>query len=196
MKSEDFAGERALMGFFEKTHDVLDDLVGDAFANLYFNLLTAFIDKFSLRYGLRRPCTLCPTLPGIFASLVRNLRAVTNQDTHLDSLMREFENAIRDLRTDCSDGRIKTCIHKQVNLLEAIGRACPGVTETKLGGIFNQLDTWPHAAIKASLTNLYGFASYGGCIRAGISRRSTTCRSRGHDIVARCKSIRRQQRIK
>ncbi|MDP3096629.1 MAG: hypothetical protein Q8M86_01635, partial [Syntrophales bacterium] len=82
-KAEDFAGERALVEFFEKTYEIMDDLVGDALANPYFNLLTAFIEKFSLRYDLRRPCTLCPTLPGIFASLVRNLRAVTNQDAHL-----------------------------------------------------------------------------------------------------------------
>ena len=40
-----------------------------ALSNRYFNLLSGFIDKFSLRYDLRRPCMLCPTLPGLFASL-------------------------------------------------------------------------------------------------------------------------------
>jgi hypothetical protein len=119
-----------------------------------------------------------------YTSLVRNLRAVTNQDAHLDSLMKEFENAIRDLRTDCSDGRIKTCIHKQVNLLEAIGRACPGVTETKLGGICNQLDTWPHAAIKASLKNLYGFASDYPGIRHGGTPASAIRDIEMRDMVA------------
>jgi len=142
-------------------------LAGDTLANPYFNLLAAFINKFSLRYDLRRPCTLCPTLPGVFASLVRDLRTVTSQDAHLDSLMKDFENAIRDLRTDNSDGRIKTCIQKQVNLLEAIGRTCPGVTQTELSGICNQLSTWPHNAIKASLKNLYGFASDYPGIRHG-----------------------------
>ena len=62
----------------------------------------------------------------MFASLVRDLRVLTSQDAHLDALMKEFENAVRDLRHDCSDGRIKTCIQKQVNLLEAIGRTVPG----------------------------------------------------------------------
>jgi hypothetical protein len=167
-KSEDFAGERALTGFFEKTHDVLDDLVGDAFANLYFNLLTAFIEKFSLRYDLRRPCILCPTLPGVFASLVRDLRTVTGNDAHLDSLMKEFENTVRDLRTDCSAGRIKTCIQKQVNLLEAMGRQCPGVTQTTLGRICDQVGTWPHEKIKEAMKNLYGFTNdYPGIRHAG-----------------------------
>ena len=55
-KAEAFAGERALVKFFEKAHEALDDLVGDPLANSYFNLLSAFSQKFSLRYDLRRPC--------------------------------------------------------------------------------------------------------------------------------------------
>jgi hypothetical protein len=169
--TNDLAGERALINFLEAAHEALDELGGDALSNSYFNLLSGFIEKFSLRYDLRRPCTLCPTLPGVFASLVRDLRVVTNGDAHLDALMKEFENAIRDLRTDCSDGRIKTCIQKQVNLLEAFGRSCPGITETELGGICNQLETWPHKAMKAALKNLYGFASdYPGIRHAGTPK--------------------------
>ena len=165
--ANEFAGERALVTFLEAAHSVLDELAGDELSNRYFNLLAGFVDKFSLRYDLRRPCTLCPTLPGVFASLVRDLRALTGQDAHLDALMKEFENAVRDLRHDCSDGRIKTCIQKQVNLLEAIGQTAPGVTEAELGGICNQVTTWPHGAIKAALKNLYGFASDYPGIRHG-----------------------------
>jgi len=154
----DFAGERALVAFLEAAHSALDELAGDELSNRYFNLLASFIEKFSLRYDLRRPCTLCPTLPGVFASLVRDLRALASQDAHLDALMKDFENAVRDLRHDCSDGRIKTCIQKQVNLLEAIGRMTPGITEGELSGICNQITTWPHGAIKTSLKNLYAFA--------------------------------------
>jgi hypothetical protein len=164
---EDFAGERALVAFFEATYAALEELVGDELSNHYFNLLAALIDKFSLRYELRRPCTLCPTLPGIFASLVRDLRALTSQDAHLDALMQEFENAVRDLRHDCSDGRIKTCIQKQMNLLEAIGRTAPGVTGTTLGAICNQVGTWPHEKLKEAMKNLYGFASDYPGIRHG-----------------------------
>ena len=164
----DLSGERALVAFLEAAFGVLEDLGGDPLANLYFNLLAGFIEKYNLRYDLRRPCTLCPTLPGVFASLVRHLRVVTSQDPHLNSLMKEFEDALHDLRVDCSDGRIKTCIQKQVNLLEALGAAFPGVTETELGGICNQVGTWPHGAIRASLKNLYGFASnYPGIRHSG-----------------------------
>lgn len=163
-----FTGERALVDFFESAHDALDELGGDELANRYFNLLATFIDKFSLRYDLRRPCVLCPTLPGIFASLVRDLRALTSRDPHLDALMKDFENVVRDLRNDCSDGRIKTCIQKQVNLLEAIGRDYPGVTGTTLGAICDQVGTWPHEKLKTAMKDLYGFASdYPGIRHAG-----------------------------
>jgi hypothetical protein len=165
--ANDFAGERALMAFLEAAHSALDELAGDELSNRYFNLLAGFIDKFSLRYDLRRPCTLCPTLPGVFASLVRDLRVLTSQDAHLDALMKEFENAVRDLRHDCSDGRIKTSIQKQVNLLEAIGRTAPGVTGTTLGAICNQVGTWPHDKLKEAMKDLYGFASDYPGIRHG-----------------------------
>jgi hypothetical protein len=169
----DFAGERALVDFLEAAHSTLDELAGDALSNRYFSLLAGFIDKFSLRYDLRRPCTLCPTLPGVFSSLVRDLRVLTSQDGHLDALMKDFENAVRDLRHDCSDGRIKTCIQKQVNLLEAIGRAAPGVTEKTLGKICDQVGTWPHAQLKAAMQNLYGFASdYPGIRHGGTPKKA------------------------
>jgi hypothetical protein len=120
---ENFSGERKLVEFLEAAYDVIDGIGGDELSNRYFNLLAAFIEKFSLRYDLRRPCTLCPTLPGVFASLVRELHVLAQQDDHLRALMREFEEAVRDLRLDCSDGRIKTCIQKQVNLVEALARS-------------------------------------------------------------------------
>ena len=156
-RSEDIAGERALVDFFESVYDMLEEFENpgdDALTNRYFNLLTAFIDKFSLRYDLRRPYILCPTLPGVFATLIRDLRALTSVDPHLAALMKDFEDAVRDLRQDCSDGRIKTCIQKQVNLLEAIGRTAPGVTGTTLGAICNQVGTWPHEKLKEAMKDL------------------------------------------
>ena len=90
------------------------------------------------------------------------------QDKHLDSLMKEFENAIRGLRTDCSDGHIKTCIQKQVNLLEALGQNCPGVTKDTLGAICEQVGTWPHDKVKEAMMSLYKFTrNYPGIRHAG-----------------------------
>lgn len=185
--TESIAGERALVGFLEAVHSTLEEFENpgdDALTNGYFNLLAAFIEKFSLRYDLRRPCILCPTLPGVFASLVRDLRALTSVDPHLDALMKEFENAVRDLRHDCSDGRIKTCIQKQVNLVEAFGRSFPGVTGTTLGKICDQVGTWPHEKLKAAMKDLYAFASDYPGIRHGGTPASALRAVDMRDMVA------------
>ena len=159
IKAEDLAGERVLINFFEKTYENLNDLAGDKIANPYFALLENFIRKFNLRYDLRRPCTLCPTLTGVFASLVHDLQIITNQDIHLNRSMKNFEEAIRDLRYGCTDGRITTCIHKQIMLLEALGATCPGVNKKTLSEMCEQVKVWPHMGVKESLKNLYGATS-------------------------------------
>lgn len=163
----DLGGESGIVRFLESVHESLDDLGGDELSNRYFNLLTLFLEKFSLRYDLRRPCAFSPTLPGVFANLIRNLRILANQDAHLAGLMNEFEDSIRDLRHGQTDGRIKTCMSKQFMLLEAIGATSPIVTNNTLGGMCDQLNDWPHATVRESLKKLYGFASNYPGIRHG-----------------------------
>lgn len=160
-------GERAVIQFLEKAYLIAADLAGDALANRYFRHVDEFIQKFNLRYDLRRPCTLHPTLTGVFASLIREMKDLAQRDTHLHLLMLEFEDAVRDLSTDLSTGRIKTCIQKQVNLLEAIGRQCPTVTSTTLGRICDEIGYWPHNKLREATKNLYGFASDYPGIRHG-----------------------------
>lgn len=180
----ELAGERELVGFFEAAHDALEELGGDALSNRYFNLLAGFIDKFSLRYDLRRPCILCPTLPGMFTSLVRDLRTLTSQDAHLDTLMKDYEDAIRDLRFGCTDSRIRTCIGKQFMLLEGIGAVAPGVTKGTLGDMCDQLSSWPHSTIKEALKKLYGFASDYPGIRHGSSAKGALRTIEMRDMVS------------
>ena len=183
-RSEHLAGERELVAFFEAVHEALEQLSGDELTNRYFNLLTAFIGKFSLRYDLRRPCVLCPTLPGLFASLVRDLRALASQDPTLDQSLKEHEDAVRDLRFGCTDSRIKTCISKQIMLLEAIGALDPVVTKNTLGDMCEQLDSWPHATIKEALKKLYGFASDYPGIRHGSRAKGALRTIEMRDMVA------------
>ena len=183
-RSEHLAGELELVAFFEAVHEALEEVGGDELTNRYFNLLIVFIGKFSLRYDLRRPCVLCPTLPGLFASLIRDLRALANQDLHLYQLMKEYEDAARDLRFGRTDGRIKTCIGKQFMLLEAIGALDPGVTKNTLGDMCEQLNSWPHATIKEALKKLYGFASDYPGIRHGSRAKGALRPIEMRDMVA------------
>lgn len=163
-----FAGERALIRFLEAAHSVLDDLQGEELANLYFCLLSDFIEKYSLGYSLRRPCALSPTLPGMFAGLVNALKQFASTDANLAALHRAHEEAVRDLRFGATEERIKTCISRQFMLLEALASTADEVTAQTLGEMCDQLDSWPHATIRESLKKLYGFASnYPGIRHAG-----------------------------
>jgi hypothetical protein len=187
VQADDLTGERAVAAFLEAAHAVLDDLGGDELSNRYFNLLAGFIEKFSLRYDLRRPCILCPTLAGVFASLMRDLRALGNEDHELDELMKDFEEAVRDLRFGTSSGRIKTCIAKQVMFLEALASMTPTVQAGTLGDMCAEIVSWPHPAVRESLKKLYGFASDRSGIRHGKSRKSSKQESRAmemRDMVA------------
>ena len=179
-----FRGEIALLEFLERAHNVVVDLGGDPLANRYFLLTEAFLDKYSLRYDLRRPFSLNPTLPGVFARLVRELREATYQDAELHPLMVEFEEAIRDLKTGQSTGRIKTCIQKQVNLLEAIGQRCPGVTSNTLGAICDEVGTWPHNRLKDAMKKLCGFTSDYPGIRHGGTPANSLRNIEMRDLVA------------
>jgi len=160
-KSDDFANEPALIGFFEAVHGVLREFEApgdDTLTNRYFNLLDAFIEKFSLRYDLRRPCVLCPTLPGLVTSLVQHIRSTSQADAHLAKLNHEFEEALRDLRHGRTEARIKSCLARQYILIEGIANARSGTDGETLGQRCSHA-SWPHPALKAAAGNIYGFRS-------------------------------------
>lgn len=164
--------EPEAVSILEKAFRVIDDFDVEALRNRYFTLVEGFLVKFSLRYDLRRPFTLHPTLPGVFARMMSQLKDITRTDAHLHSLMGDFEDALRDLRNDQSQTRIKTCIQKQVNLIEAISRMYPAVTEQTLGRICDQLGqapnvVFPHDKVRDAVKNIYSFASDYPGIRHG-----------------------------
>ena len=166
--SSAFVGEIALVGFLESAFKILDDVGGDPLSSRYFNLLSGFIDKFSLRYDLRCPCTLCPTLPGMFTALLRELDALSTTDQNIGKRLRDFNEAIQDLRTGgTTEGRISNCVMKQVMLLEAIAAASGKTSASDLAALCKVLEHWPHPAVRESLLKLYGFASDFPGIRHG-----------------------------
>ncbi len=168
VKPHQFVGEVTLVRFLEEAFDIIEELGGDALSNRYFQLISDFVEKYSLRYDMRRPFTLHPTLPGVFARMIKNLKTVTAQDPNLHGLMQDFEEALRDLRHDHSSNRIKTCIQKQINLMEGIAGSCPNVNAQTLGRMCGQVDTWPHSTLREAAEKVYGFTSnYPGIRHAG-----------------------------
>ena len=168
IKAPDFQGEKSIVLFLEGAYTVIKDELDKAnLAEYYFRLVKSFINTYSLRYDLAPDFSLTPTLQGLFVSLVNDLKSFTSNDLHLNSCMEDFENSIRDLRIGITDTRIKTCISKQMNLLEAMGGQYPSVTANTLGAICNQIGTFPHEKVKESIQNLYKFTSDYPRIRHG-----------------------------
>ncbi len=179
-----FLNEEKLVSFAESCFDTLYGLGGEDLANYYFSLLDQFVLAHNLRYEVRQPCVLCPTLTGVFAMLVQELKKVAGGDAHLNSLLRDFESSVRDLRTDSSDTRIKTCIQKQFNLLEALGRSQMGVSQTTLGAICDQLAVWPHSSVRDSVKSLYKFGNDYPGIRHGGTASSAVRAVDMRDLIA------------
>ena len=159
VKPADIGGESQLLAFMERCHGTLEDLGGDTLANAYFVLLDRFLERFGLRYELRRPCVLCPTLSGLFSTLVREVDSLGRTDGNIARRLNDFREAVQDLRLGQTEGRLANCVAKQVMVLEAIGSSSAGITGAELSAICNQVRQWPHPAMKSSLMNLYGFAS-------------------------------------
>lgn len=152
------ATEAQARHLIEASFDVVDEFSED-FSNRHFNRIDAFIERYSLRYELKRPFKLFPTLPGVFAMLIRGLREHCQTDAHLYGLLREFEDAFRDLYNDTSAGRIQTAIQKQFILAEGLGCSSLGKHGLSLGDVSKALDSWPHPTLNAALQNLWGFRS-------------------------------------
>ncbi len=160
--------EPEAVSMLERSFKIVEQFGKDNFSNRYFELVDAFLGKFSLRYDLRRPFTLHPTLSGVFAQMISELRVVAKGNAHIQNLLREFEESFRNLTADQTPGQIKSCLNKQFILLEGLGQQCPGVTADTLGAICGELQTWPHPTLKEAAKKLYGFRSgYPGIGHAG-----------------------------
>lgn len=160
--------EAQIVKALEDAFDVLQEYGGDELSNDYYLTVGRFLEKYSLRYDLRRPFSLHPTLPGIFAKLIRELKAAAIADEALAGMMNDFEDAVRDLRDNKTDRRMRQCIEAQFKLVEAFAQKYPGIDPDSLGRMCHHLPTWPHPTIRAAIGNLYGFASnYPGIRHAG-----------------------------
>ncbi|SHE29474.1 hypothetical protein SAMN05444273_1015 [Litoreibacter ascidiaceicola] len=161
-KSAQIKGEVALVAFLTEAFDIIEDFGGDALANRYFNLVDAFIGRYSVRYDLRRSFQLNPTLPGMFARLVNDLKSAASADPALSGLLRDYEEAFGDLGHGATEGRMATCFNKQFNLLEALAALHPEAKQKTLGKICDELDVWPHATVREAAKKVYGFRAFPG----------------------------------
>jgi len=185
--------ETLIVKAIEDAFDAIEDYGGGELANSYFVIVREFLEKFSLRYDLRRPAngrgmTLHPTLPGMFARLIRDLKQITAQEAALNALMQDFEDSLRDLKAEQTPRKIKQCLAAQFKLLEALLSQSPGVVAhnqsvdqhnatasrsrqrrhvNTFGAMCDKAGVWPHQDVLKSAKSLYGFGSDYPGIRHG-----------------------------
>jgi hypothetical protein len=155
---KEISTESQAIAFLEKSYIILAEHGDGALAASFRETVLDFLKSFNLRYELRGEFSLHATIPGLFAKLIAELKKATLADPHLTNLLSEFEEAFADLKMNRTQARMKTCLQKQFNILEALGRNCPHVTATTLGAICDQLD-WPHEKVKEVGKSLYKFGS-------------------------------------
>mgnify|MGYP003134058494 CR=1 FL=1 len=141
----------------EKAFQCIDEIGGDDLSNRYFNLVEAFLQKYSIRYDLRRPFSLHPSLPGVFAAIWSEVRGLGLGNVELENSIQEFDDAFRDLKLGPNAGRLKSCFIKQFNMLEAITARNPTVSQNVLSAMIGQVDTWPHPTVKQAAEKIYAF---------------------------------------
>lgn len=135
------ATEAKAMSFLESTDDALEEYDHRVRAT-YRRLLSKFLVTHNLGYTLDHDFRLHPSMPAVFSRVMHQIRETAYNHPHTAQMFSEFEQALFDLRHGRTEARLKSCLGRQFNLLEALGRQCPGVDGNTLGKICNQL-TWP-----------------------------------------------------
>ena len=167
LRGTDFASETAIVHFLEETRAVIADYEMPGFEDLYRRLLRNALRKFNLRYRLDEPFILRFLLPGSFTNLYAELHRLNTGNGHLAGLLTDFEKAFdRYARTqDPTD--LRTCIGNASKYAEGMAVATCGKPGS-LGDLCKEIKDWPHGAVQAALSNLYGFCSdYPGIRHAG-----------------------------
>ena len=167
LTGESFSSENAIIQFLEAVLDTLAEF-DDVLPSRYLALMSYFIKKYSLRYVLDDQGRLYPSVTGIFSELMSRIDRMADQNEHLASLTAEMRLALHAIKADSSQPNVKVFVHRLFNLAEAFACERPEVNGKTLGEACTQIKSWPHVAVKRSLSSLYGFASdYPGMRHAG-----------------------------
>lgn len=161
--------EISAVRFIEDGYIAIAENYGDEAGTRFFEITKQFIARYNLRYEIRAPFALHATVSGLFSRLSNEIRIAGSVDTHLATLIQEYEEAFADLKAGRTQSRMKTCLQKQYNLLEGLGRRHPSITRNTLGAMCDQI-SWPHDKIKEVGKGLYSFGSdYPGVRHGGTA---------------------------
>lgn len=180
-----FISERHIVLALERVASAIDEAFSASVSCRFRSLVRHFVTRHGLHYRVLAPFSFRPSVDGMLCGLFGQIRDLGDADEHFGQLMTEFEESFDDLRERATEGRIKSCIGKQINLAEAVagkyvaekgiritqnrnGRQVQ-VEDPALSAMAQAISTWPHAEIRNALRNFYKFT----CDYPGIRHRGT-----------------------
>lgn len=167
LSANNFRGESGILRFLSKASESISEANGEIVAAEYFRLVGAFVWAHGLRYRIESPFEFSISASGMMTGLTEELQRLARTDSHRADMFRDLESALHDVRLGASPARVKKCVHAHFNFLESLASGHDSVRASTLSAQVKEITSWPHAAIAASLTNLYGFASDYPGIRHG-----------------------------
>ena len=164
-----FRGEPAIARFFRDALDVFNESGNPALPTEFVRLTKEFVSCHNLRYRVVEPFRLQPHLPGVFAALFADLLEFSATIPQLGGAMLDFEHSFDILSKSHKETDMKTCIHKACMFVECLGAVKPGAKGRTLGDLCINIECWPHKALRAAVSSLYGFCSDYPGIRHNVS---------------------------
>lgn len=159
VKGSAFSGDPALARFFHDAFEVYEESGNDALPPEFHRLTAEFLACHNLRYRVVTPFRSQPHLPGVFAALFSDLLEFSASNAQLAGAMSDFEHSFDLVSRSHKETDMKTCIHKACMFVESLAASKPGVRGQTLGELCKEIECWPHKAVRAAVTSLYGFCS-------------------------------------
>lgn len=154
-----FASERNVAVFLEQVSLGLGEYENGVQPR-YQNLIARFVESHNLRYVAEGPpLRLRTALPGMLADQHDQLQATLDGDDHLRPMLLDLQHAVAQFCAEQSPNACRECLRLSSNLLEGVTEANSGMRGATLGPAADASTKWPHAAMKQSLKNLFGFLS-------------------------------------
>lgn len=169
LEGSTFRSEAAAAQFFRDALDVFDESGNSKLPTEFVRLTKQFVLCHNLRYRVVEPFRLQPHLPGVFAALFSDLLEFSKTNPQLAGAMIDFEHSFGVLSKSHKETDMKTCIHKACMFVECLGAVKPGAKGRTLGELCNNMECWPHKALRAAVSSLYGFCSDYPGIRHNVS---------------------------
>jgi hypothetical protein len=166
LRGEDFVSELGIVRFLEDVDELIEDYDIAGFSEDYRRLLRLVLRKFNLRYRLDDPFYLRFLVPGSFVNLYNELLRIGADNAYLTELFGDFEKAFDQYVRSGDSTDLKSCLGNASNYLEGLAGVTCGHVGT-LGALTQEMNDWPHAAIRSGLADLYKFCSDYPGIRHG-----------------------------